>query len=191
MFILGENEAGIELTEEACRLSREVGDVSSTAIWLCNLAVNALQAADPVEARSRLEESLDLVRGIDGRFLGVITVNLGWVELLEGHLDAAGSRFGEAAALARRLGLRVIVADAIWGFAHVAAARGDRERAAGLAGAASALGQRAGYDPITENPFARHVEDAHAALGDQAWNKAWADGAQLDLDAALALALEQ
>ena len=80
-------------------------------------------------------------------------------------------------------------AEALWGFAHVAAARGDADRAARLAGAASALGGTAGYDPTATVTFAHHLDDAHAALGDDAWHKAWTDGVEIDLDAALRLAL--
>ena len=163
MLMLGETETGIELTEEACRLSRESGDVSSTAIWLANLASSALLAGDTGEARARLNESLELVHGIDGRWIGMITVNLGWVELLDGDLDAACSRFEEGAALARRLGIRAVVADAIRGFAQAAAARGDLDRSARLAGAASALGMPAGFDPAS-TALARHLEDARATL---------------------------
>ena len=191
MFVRGESEEGIKLTEEACRLSREVGDVSSTATWTANLGFAALRAGDPVEARSKLDEALELVRGIDGRFIAMMTANLGWVELLDGDLDAACSRFGDGAALALRLGQRAIVTDGIWGLAHVAAARGDPDRAARLAGAASALGRPAGYDPITEDPFAPHLDNARATLGDQAWERAWAAGAELNLDDALTLALDQ
>jgi hypothetical protein len=73
---------------------------------------------------------------------------------------------------------------------QVAAARGDLDRAARLAGAASTLGTPGEYDPAASNPFAHHDEDARASLGENAWSKAWADGAELDLDAALTLALE-
>jgi hypothetical protein len=48
----------------------------------------------------------------------------------------------------------------------------------------------AGYDPAATNTFVHHHEDARAVLGEHAWQKAWADGAELDLDAALTLALE-
>src|SRR5262249_49713286 len=126
----------------------------------------------------------------DTRSISTCTVNLAWVELLEGDFDRARSLFEEGAALARRLGRRAIVAEALWGFAQVAAARGDANRAARIAGAASALGVPAGLDPTASFTFAHHLDDAHAALGDDAWQKSWADGAELDHDAALRLALD-
>jgi hypothetical protein len=87
--------------------------------------------------------------------------------------------------------MRLVVAEASLGFAEVAGARGDADRAARLASAASALSGAAGRAPTAWVPFVRHLDDARAALGDPAWEKAWADGAELDLDAALTLALDR
>jgi predicted ATPase/DNA-binding SARP family transcriptional activator len=188
---LGETERSTDAVREAYRLCRGVGDVALSAIWANNLGWSALCTGDTVEARARLYDSLELKGLIDNnRDVGTATVNLGWVELLEGDLDLACVRFETAEALARRQGRRGLSAEAIWGFAQLAAARDDPDRATRLGGAASALGTQAGFDPASI-PFARDLEDARTALGEQAWQKAWADGTELDLDAALKLALER
>jgi tetratricopeptide (TPR) repeat protein len=192
MANFGETEKAIELTDEAYRLCRGVGDVSLSALWLSNLAGYALRGGNTAEARRRLDESLELARLIDDtRGIGQGLDNLGWVELLEGDFEHAFSYFEEAAAIARRLGARWLGADAIWGFAHVAAAAGDADRAARLAGAALAFGGSAGYDPAVTTPFTPHLDAARAALGEQAWQEARDEGAVLDLDAALRLALDR
>ena len=79
----------------------------------------------------------------------------------------------------------------MWGFAQVAAATGDADRAARLAGAALAFGGPAGFDPAEMAPSADHLDDVRAALGEQAWQKARDEGAALDFDAALRLALDR
>ena len=187
-----ELERSTELTHEAYRLCRGVGDVSLTALWLSNLAESALEGGDIAEARRSLDESLELARLIDDtRTTGYAQSNLGWVELLEGDLEHAFSYFEEATAIARRLGARRLSAHAIWGFAHIAAAGGDADRAARLAGAATEFGRSVGYDPAVEIPFAPPLDHARAALGEQAWQKARDEGATLDLDAALRLALDR
>jgi predicted ATPase/class 3 adenylate cyclase len=191
METLGETDKASDLFTEAYRLCRGVGDIAFMAIWADCLGWTALCAGDMVEARARLEESLELAELIDEkRSIGSITVNLGWLELVEGALDSAYARFETATLLARRQGRRALIAEALWGFAQVAAARGDPDRAARLDGAATILGRSAEYDPAASVTFARHVEDARATLGNHAWEQAWADGAALDLDAALTLALE-
>ena len=192
MALLGETETATELMDDAYRLCRGVGDFSLSALWLSNLAELALRDGNTAAARSRLDESLELARLIDDtRGTGLALVNLGWVELLERDLDHAFSCFEEAAAIARRLGARWLGADAIWGFAQVAAAGGDAERAARLAGAALAFGEPVGFDPAVMTPFTAHLDDARAVLGEQAWQKARDEGAALDLDAALRLALDR
>ena len=192
MAVFGEIEKATELTDDAYRLSRGVGDVSLSALWLSNLAELALRDGNTAAARSRLDESLELARLIDDtRGTGLALVNLGWVELLDRDLEHAFSCFEEAAAIARRLGARWLGSDAIWGFAQVAAAGGDGERAARLAGAALAFGEPVGFDPAVMTPFTAHLDDVRAALGEQAWQKARDEGAALDLDAALRLALDR
>jgi tetratricopeptide (TPR) repeat protein len=148
-----------------------------------------LVGGDTAEARRRLDESLELARLIhDTRGTGGALAGLGWVELLEGDLEQAFSYFEEAAAIARRLGVRWLGADAILGFAKVAAARGDADRATRLAGAAFALGGSSASVMTLVTP---HLDDARAATGAQAWQKAQEEGAALDLDAALRLALDR
>ncbi len=189
MSLLGETERAITLTEEAYRLCRGLGDASLSVLWLSNLAQEVLRDGDSATARAKLNEALELARSIDDpRGIGAVLLSFGWVELFEGDLDRAVFCFEESAAIARRLGGRVFGADAIWGFAQVAAAGGDADRAARLAGAAVAYGRPAGFDPTVSFPSAGHVDAARAVLGERAWQKAWAEGAGLDFDAALELA---
>ena len=140
----------------------------------------------------RTDESVALARSIDDtRGTGGALDTLGWIELLEGDFERAFSCFEEAATIGRRLGAPWLGADALWGFAQVAAAGGDADRAARLAGAALAFGGSAGYDPAVMTPFTRRLDDARAALGELAWEKARDEGTALDLDGALRLALDR
>jgi predicted ATPase/class 3 adenylate cyclase len=187
---LGDREGAISATEEAYRVCRGVGDVTMSGGWLNNLAWIALQAGNTAEARARLDEAFELLRLVDDvRLAGLVTVNLGWVELIEGDLDRACSRFVTAAQFSARLGERAFGAEVLWGLAQAAAARGDSLCAARLAGCASALGEPAGYDPATTLTDLRHVDDARSTVPEAVWETAWAEGAGLTLDAALALAL--
>ncbi len=189
MSRLGETEKAIALTEEAYRLLRGSGDVFGLGIAASGLAAVALEERDFAAARARLNEALELARLIeDMRGIGFAQEGFGWLELFQGNLVRAISYFEEAAAIARRLGGRRSSAEAIWGLAQVAAAAGDADRAARLAGAADAYGGPAGFDPTESFPCG-HVDTARAALGEPAWQKAWADGAELDFDAALGLAI--
>src|SRR5207244_10036397 len=102
----------------------------------------------------------------DTRGIGFAQDGFGWLELFEGDLVRAVSYFEEAAAIARRLGGRRPVAEAIWGLAQVAAAAGDADRAARLAGAADAYGRPAGFDPTESFPCG-HEDTARAARSEE------------------------
>jgi tetratricopeptide (TPR) repeat protein len=191
MSLLGRTEQASDLIAQAYRFFRRVGDISFVARSANGLGWIALCVGDTVEARAKLGESLELAELVEeNSAIASGTVNLGWLELIERDLDQACERFEAAAILARRQRYRSVVAEALWGFAQVAAARGDPDRAARLAGAASAVGTPAGYDPATSTTFVHDLDDARASFGENAWQRAWADGAELDLDAALKLALE-
>jgi tetratricopeptide (TPR) repeat protein len=192
MIQFGDSRKAVELTEEAYRICRGVGDVVFSAGSLNNLGWIALEEGDTVEARSRMEEAFELAELIDdSRMIGSLSANLGWVELLEGNLERAWSCFEDAARVAGRVVRRPFVSEAIWGLAQVAAASGDAFRAARLAGAASAIGLTAGYDPTKSLTRVHHVQDIRATTSESAWQKPYDEGAELGLDAALALALER
>jgi predicted ATPase len=187
---LGDTERAVDLYEEACRIFRDVGDASFTAIYLSNHAEIALRAWMTGEARARLVEGLELARGVDSPVVvALITVNLGWATLQDGDADGARSRFLEAADIARRLGQRIVCAEAMWGLAHVAAHEGDPLRVARLAGCASALYPSSQEHPTITVDYFDDVDNARAAATDDAWQKAWAEGAELNLDDGLSLAL--
>jgi predicted ATPase/class 3 adenylate cyclase len=186
----GESAKARRLYAEAYRLSREAGDVSFTAIWAGNLGWSALRTGDAVEARAKLGEALALAEQVNEyRSIGATTVSLGWLELSERQLDLAATRFEAGALLARRQGRRALIAEALWGLAHLAAARNDPDQAARLAGAASAVDTTTGYDVATSATFVHYLDEARESLGEDAWQKAWDHGAELDLDAALKLAV--
>jgi tetratricopeptide (TPR) repeat protein len=186
---LGETDEATALTEEAYRICRSVGDASLSVLWLSNLAQDALRDGDSASARVRLKEALALARSIDdARGIAAALSNFGWVELIEGKPSCAVPYFEETAVIARRLGGRVHGADALWGLAQAAAAGGDADRAARLAGAAVAYGRPAQFDPSDSVVSTGHVDAARAALGERAWQKAWAEGAELDFEGALGLA---
>ena len=186
---LGDTEKATALTEEAYRLASSIGDVFLLGLALSNLAADALAEGDSATARTRLNESLELARLIENtRGISFALADFGWLALLEGDLVAALSFYEEATTIARRLGVRSATAYMIWGLAQVAAANGDADRAARLAGAAAAYGSAAKFDPTDSMPSIHHLDAARTALGDPTWQQAYAEGAQLDLDAALRLA---
>jgi hypothetical protein len=140
------------------------------------------------------EESLALRRALgDRRGIASSLTSQGLVACMQGEYSRAATLIDEGLVLSRDIGARDLVAESLESLAWVAAAREQPERATRLGGAAGALRealaaplwpeQRAGHD--------RAVQAMRAALGEDAFTVAWAEGQALTLEQASALALER
>lgn len=107
-----------------------------------------------------------------------------------GDPNGALERYQESLALAQESGEQLFAANALDGVACAATARGRPERAARLHAAAT-LRERLGASSAPwEHPgLARDLAAARAALGSAAFEAAWAAGAALTLEQAVAEAL--
>jgi non-specific serine/threonine protein kinase len=113
--------------------------------------------------------------------------------LLQDDLGRAGDIYRESLSLAWETGLNPLVQRTLEGFACVAGASGDAERAARLWGAAQALHETKGI--LRDTEFLAEA-DARIALvrlgmGEEAWEEAWRKGRAMTLDEAVSYALEQ
>ena len=117
---------------------------------------------------------------------------LGDLARAQGDDAAAQARYHDALGAARRAGEPLIVAQTLQRCAGLCAAQGRLERAARLFGAVAAWRRETG---LTELP-GQHGQLEHAAaaaragLGDEAFAVAWAAGAAMPLEQAVAYALE-
>jgi non-specific serine/threonine protein kinase len=195
-YYQGDYGRAATLYEEALALQREVGDTWGIANSLGNLGDVAARQGDHGRAATLYEEALAL-----GRELGVtrgsasLLYYLGVVTYRQGEYGRAAALLTEGLLLSRDLdarNLRALVEAIAW----VAAARGQALRAARLAGGAEALWESLGVR-VPPDEQADHEADheqavqvMRAALGEEAFATAWAEGRALSLDQAMALALE-
>jgi non-specific serine/threonine protein kinase len=144
---------------------------------------------DLAAARARYEESLALRREVgDQAGVAQSRLGLGLVAHEQGEDAAAVAHLRGSLEARRRLGDRGGIADVLEALAAVAAPRAP-ERALRLAGAAVALRTppgRAGAGAAWAGRLAAGVERARRALGPPAAAAAWAHGAGLTLEQALA-----
>jgi tetratricopeptide (TPR) repeat protein len=128
----------------------------------------------------------------DKRCSGISLHNLGKVAESRGDYEAARARYEESLTLHREVGERRGIAECLLGFAGVAAAAGQPERAARLFGAAAALREAIGVPmaPVDRADYDRHVAAVHAALGETAFAGAWSAGHDMTLEQAIAAASE-
>jgi hypothetical protein len=110
----------------------------------------------------------------------------------QGDYGRAAGLVHESLLLGRDIGSRALIEQALELLAWVASAWGQPRRAARLGGAVEALREAQGV-PVASDWQAGHeqaVRAMRAALGEEAFAAAWAEGRALSPEDAVALALE-
>jgi tetratricopeptide (TPR) repeat protein len=190
---LGDYERATELNEESMDLFREQGDKRLLALCLNNLAVMVYSEGDLGRAAQLTEEAVALFRELGNRgdvALGLY--NLGWIALLQSDIGRAGDIYKESLTLAWDSGLNPLVQGDLEGFACLAGAHGEAQRAARLWAAAQALHETKDIPRDTDflaEADAR-IATVRSGMGEQAWEEAWHKGRAMTLDEAVSYALE-
>jgi hypothetical protein len=178
-----------QLFAEAIACTERSGDQLIGSFLHNNAGVHALRAGDLPAARAHLEQADKAMRAI-GAVSHHVSVNLAWVLRQEGDLLGAQSRFEEGLQVSRRNGDRSGLAYASLGLACVTADAGDWYRAGQLHGIAQVFLDRTGER--WQEPEARYRQDSldqvSSALGQERFDRAYAQGKALSLDQALDLA---
>ena len=134
-------------------------------------------------------ESLALCRET-GERLGVAHLlhNLGLVGLARGDTGRAAAQLHESLLACRELGDLGLAGRCLMALAGVAGATGQAVRAARLYGTAQALRAATGTDEgqLNRQGSRQHLDAARAAIGDEAFAAAMAEGSALALEAAIA-----
>ena len=192
----GEREEAERLVAAARDLLRRVGERQALSQVATLAGRIALARGRTGEARARLEEALRYADELDFPENAVTSRQaLGDLARAEGDAAAAARRYGEALRIARDRSGAMGVALALLATAGLWVARGRPERAVRLYGAERAL-RPAGAPAPARGPGLfvwRYEEDlaaARAALGDEAFAAAWAQGQDMPLEEAVAFALE-
>ena len=178
-----------QLFAEAISCTERSGDQLMKYYLHNNAGCDALLAGDIPSARAHLEQAAHTAQRI-GHSSHHVPGNLGWVLRQEDDPDGAWSKFEEALRLARRDGDRAGLAFSSLGLACLATDLGDWRRAAELHGAAQAILDRTGGR--WQEGEARYRRDSlgqlRARLGDEQFERAYAQGMALSLEEAIDLA---
>jgi predicted ATPase/DNA-binding SARP family transcriptional activator len=182
-------DADAEIAETAA-LYRKVGDIHGLASLYNNAGYLAVTQGSYEHASAYLDDALELAERT-GEQLRVILVvgNLGLAALFTADLECAAAHFAEEIRLAGEHGPRWIASEGIAGLAAIAARQGETERAARLLGAAESLANVLN-DAAGVRLEQEFFSPARERLGETRWRAAHADGARLDFDEAVRLALD-
>jgi hypothetical protein len=177
--------------EHAASLLTGVGNVYEVCKLLGSAAYAALWEQRDRDAKQFAQAALIAARAVDDAFTWLfVQGNFGLPALLTGDTDAARHAFREELRLCGELVARPFATEALRGLAGVACVDGDLERAARLAGAATAL--RCGQeDPVDARIQSLFFDAARARVGTRAWDAAAREGAALSFVAAVAYGLQE
>jgi predicted ATPase len=188
----GDTDRAIALNEEVRSLARELGDramvgQASGAIGYARFIEGDYEGAAPP-----LEESLALSRELGDLFHEADDlVSLGQVNRMSGAFDRAWRYYSEGLVLLRQAGNLPMIVSVLQQLSALSAAEGNHEKAARLWGAASAAEERiGGAAPRTLSRVGDPAAEAAKALGRDAVEALVAEGRAMDLEKALAYALE-
>jgi len=179
LWNIGENELYLKNLAEAQRLLDQCLDINQTLgdRMLQNEALRALGEISEAkqEYRRAVElylESLSIVQELhDITNISVLYFNVGRALQLAGDDEKAASYFRNALLQSQQLGKKSGVLRALAGLGVVAAANGEAERAVYLLTASQALFTKSGssFPPTPSGSLwlTRHLESAHAQLGEE------------------------
>jgi hypothetical protein len=189
---LGDPVRAKTIAEESVALARAAGDTWGLAMNLGQLGGGEYLAGNYELARAYRAEGAALARGLGERYtFGLGTVGLALVALEQGGLDEAVALFKEALVASAELKDPWIAPRALSGLASVAAREARHSRAARLSGASEAVREASGTreQPMWRAVFDRDAATARAALGDEAFETARAEGRAMALKQAVAYVL--
>jgi predicted ATPase/DNA-binding SARP family transcriptional activator len=189
------------LDEEQLATQREGGNTIGVAFSLGRLGSIAVDHGDYGTARALLEESLTLFRELEhtqDRATGLWGMvhslpNMARVARVEGDYGAARALLEESLTIKQELGLKQYIVTDLEALAAIAVEQAEPTRAARLFGAAESFREAFRY-PLPPPERAEHdrsVAAARAALGEEAFAAAWAEGRAMTLEAAIRYALEE
>ncbi|MGZ4391339.1 MAG: ATP-binding protein [Gaiellaceae bacterium] len=186
----GDNQRAISLLRERVAGTRGRNTYSlALAIGLLGFALAA--NGETEEARQSFEESLEICR-VHGFSRGEAEVLGGLADLMRTTSPArALEYYRESIELAWEMGYLAQVAECLRGIAVIALAGGDAREAATLLGVFAAFVERIGaiLSPAEKEALDATIAQAREALGNDAFDAAWAEGGGLSLDQAVELAL--
>ena len=176
---------------EAEALFCELGDQAGTAHVLNSMGEFARVRGEDARARRAYAASLDIFERLgDRRAEYTLLYNLGFIAQHEGDHRAAIRLLRRSLALCQELGVPAEIARELLALAGSLGVVGDPAGAARLFGAAESFLQQSGalLDPDDLPEHDRNIASVRAALGDERFDAAWAEGQAMALDEAAAYA---
>ncbi len=180
--------------EESLQMRRELGDKQGVAYLLNSLGSVAVRQGEYEQARALFEESLSLFRRMDvrGGIAGSLS-GLASVAYRQKDYERAATLYRESLRLRHAGGEKPYIIYCLEGLAAVAHARRQLQRAVVLLSTAQTLREALGLRraPSESADYERDLTDLRAALDEESFATAWAQGQAMTLEQAIEYALAE
>jgi len=185
----------LAVVDRAARLFSDAHDYDRLATLYMDAGYSSLLEDRPEEALQLLDLALRAAEKVQRPGLKTFLLgNVGLTNLLAGNRDEARRAFTEELRLCVNDAFRIPADEGLVGLAAVCAIDGRLEEAALLVGAGKALGYP-GPNPADQSMLDRlerqYFDAGRARLGEPAWTRLMARGAELSYEQAIDLALSQ
>jgi predicted ATPase/class 3 adenylate cyclase len=157
-----------------------------------NAGILALYAEDLPTARAHMDEAQRAMHALSEDD-ALLACNLGWLQRAEGDSRGARLKFEEGFRLSRRNGDRAVMSMATLGLACLATDLGANDWAARLHGGAQALRDSTGlaWGTFGKGRRAASMDQARFGLGDERFERAYAQGISLSIHEIVSLASQR
>jgi predicted ATPase/DNA-binding CsgD family transcriptional regulator len=183
----------IPLFHESIRLGEVTGNWRGASFDFTGLGEAYLQLGRYEEAIPQLEEGLRIRRELSFQWgIAISLGSLGWAALVQGDYAQAGERIGESLKIRNEIGDKGGVAWCLEKLAELCRKTSRPRHAVRLFGAAHVLrsGVDSVIDPADIPAYEKSCVELRESLGQDVYEKLWAEGEKLSRDELNALALD-
>jgi predicted ATPase/class 3 adenylate cyclase len=190
--IRGDEEEGMDKLRRVKEMAASIGDQQLVADSLWLLGNHEIRRDRPDAGLPMMEEALDIFRELGNLFATAESVSgLGSFYRKIGDAEAARAAQREALQMFVEVGNPTGIAMILEEMAMIETMEGRHERALRLAGAASALKEEIGGGaPAELMQSGDTLDESRLSLDQQTAEQAWAEGREMEMDKAVAYALE-
>jgi predicted ATPase/DNA-binding winged helix-turn-helix (wHTH) protein len=190
--VLGDYPRARWALNEATEIFEELGDRAGAAWSINQLGDIARAQGDVTDARKLYQRALAIFREAEDPWGSArCLTDLGHIDCDEGNHSAAHSAYREALKIIGRLGHRRGIARVMEGYACLALARGQADRALKLAAAAASLRQQIPLHQEEQSKLDQMLRTAWNSLSEAEGKRAWEAGAAMSMEEAVQYSLEQ
>jgi tetratricopeptide (TPR) repeat protein len=189
--VLGDYPRARWALNEATEIFEELGDRAGAAWSINQLGDIARAQGNVTDARKLYQRALAIFRDVGDPWGSArCLTDLGYIDCDQGDHSAAHAAYREALEIMARLRHRRGIARVMEGYACLALARGQADRALKLAAAATSLRQQIPLHQEEQSKLEQMLRAARNSLSEAEGKRAWEAGAAMSMEEAVQYSLE-